>query len=234
MPATPATPDEPSQSPRPPAGLPWAGRPRRADLVCWLGIMVSGLYALVLIPVRPVLIGRDPVLLELLTGSMTSIVSAGAFARVGQVSLPVAIAAAVPGMIMFDPFYWWAGRLWGRGMLEVVAGRRRRGRRLIERSERIGRRFGPPAVVLAYFLPVPAMLLFVVAGWTGMRLATFVVFDAVGAVLWIGLLAGLGFFLGNDAVQVARTVSAYSLWLTLALVVLIAVMQMRRARQAAG
>jgi membrane-associated protein len=216
---------------QPPNGLPWAGRPRRVDLMCWLGITVSGVYALALIPVRPALIGSNPVLLELLTGSMTSIVSAGAFARVGQVPLSLAIASAVPGMIMFDPFYWWAGRLWGRGMLDVVAGRRRRGRRLIERAERMGRRFGPPAVVFAYFLPVPAALLFIVAGWTGMRLVTFVLLDALGALLWIMLLAGLGFSLGQDAVDVARTISRYSLWLSLALVAGVVVTQVRRARR---
>lgn len=216
---------------QPPGTVPWTGRPRRVDLLCWLGITVSGLYALALIPVRPALIGRDPVLLELLTGSMTSIVSAGAFARVGQVPLVLAVASALPGMIMFDPFYWWAGRLWGRGMLDVVGGRGRRGRRLIARAERLGRRFGPPVMVVAYFLPVPAALLFVVAGWTGMRLVTFVLLDAIGALLWIAMLAGLGFGLGQGAVDVARAISRYSLWASIALVVVVVVAQLRRARR---
>src|SRR5690348_2298192 len=108
------------RAPQPPqTGLPWTGRPQRADVICWAGIALSGVYALALIPVRPLLIGRHPVLLELLTGSMTSIVTAGAFARVGQVSLVVAVLAAVPGMIMFDPFFWWAGRRWGNGVLQI-------------------------------------------------------------------------------------------------------------------
>lgn len=220
----------PGTGDQPPAGLPWTGRPSRADLLCWFGIALSGLYSLALIPLRPVLIGRDPVLLELLTGSMTSIVTAGAFARVGAVPLPLAILAAVPGMIMFDPFFWWAGRRWGRGLLAVFAGRGRRGGRMTDRAERLSRRFGPLGVVLAYFLPVPAVLVFVVAGWAGMRLVTFVLLDALGALLWIGMLAGLGFSLGQDAVDVARAISRYGLWAALALVAGVVVVRWWRGR----
>jgi membrane-associated protein len=219
---------------RPPQpGLPWAGRPSRADLICWFGIAASGLYGLALIPIRPLLIGRNPVLLELLTGSMTSIVTAGAFARVGRVPLFLAVAAAVPGMIMFDPFFWWAGRRWGRGMLLMFAGRGRRSGRLVARAERYGHRLGWLGVVFAYYLPIPAALLFVVAGWTGMRLVTFVLLDAVGALLWIALLTGLGYYLGQDAVDVAKTISHYGLWASIALVVVVVVTQRLRDRRTA-
>jgi membrane protein DedA with SNARE-associated domain len=211
-------------------GLPWAGRAQRADLICWFGIAISGLYALALIPIRPLLIGHHPVLLELLTGSMTSIVTAGAFARVGEVPLVLAVVAAVPGMIMFDPFFWWAGRRWGRAMLTIFAGRSRRGGRLVVRAEKYGRKLGWLGVVFAYYLPIPAALLFVVAGWTGMRLVTFVLLDVLGALLWIGLLAGLGYYLGQDAVDVAKTISHYGLWISIGLVVVVIVTQQVKNR----
>lgn len=214
-------------------GLPWAGRPQRADLICWFGIAASGLYALALIPVRPLLIGRHPVVLELLTGSMTSIVTAGAFARVGQVPIALAVVAAVPGMVMFDPFFWWAGRRWGRAVLLIFAGRSRRGGRLVARAERYGRRLGWLGVVFAYYLPIPAALLFVVAGWTGMRLLTFVLLDVAGALLWIGLLAALGYYLGQDAVDVAKTISHYGLWASIALVAAVIVTQQVKNRRPA-
>ncbi|MEV5752346.1 VTT domain-containing protein [Actinoallomurus sp. NPDC052308] len=224
----------PTTGERPRPDLPWTGRPGRADLICWAGIALSGLYALALIPLRPVLIGRNPVLLELLTGSMTSIVTAGAFARVGEVSLFLAVAAAVPGMIVFDPFFWWAGRLWGRGMLTLVAGRGGRGGRTIARAERLGHRLGWVGVVIAYYLPVPAALLFVIAGWTGMRLVTFVLLDTVAALLWIGMLVGLGYYLGQDAVDVAKAISHYGTWASIALVVGLLVVRGVRGRRDAG
>jgi membrane-associated protein len=214
--------------------LPWAGRPQRADLICWFGIALSGLYALALIPLRPVLIGDHPLLLEMLTGSMSAIVTAGAFARVGQVNLVLAVVCAVPGMIMFDPFFWWAGRRWGRGMLTIFASHGRRGGRLIARAEKYGHRLGWLGVVLAYYLPVPAALLFVIAGWIGMRLVTFVLLDAAGALLWIGMLVALGYYLGQDAVDAARTISRYGLWISIGLVVVVLVTQRIRNRPAAA
>ncbi|MDN3356209.1 VTT domain-containing protein [Actinomadura sp. DC4] len=212
-------------------GLPWTGRPQRADLICWFGIAASGLYALALIPIRPLLIGHHPILLELLTGSMTSIVTAGAFARIGQAPIALAVLAAVPGMIMFDPFYWWAGRRWGRGMLTIFAGRTRRGHRLVTRAEKYGHRLGWLGVILAYYLPIPAALLFVIAGWTGMRLLTFLLLDTLGALLWISLLTGLGYYLGQDAVNIAKTISHYGLWASIALVIMVIVTQQVKNRR---
>jgi membrane protein DedA with SNARE-associated domain len=63
------------------------------------------------------------------------------------------------------------------------------------------------------------------AGWAGMRLAVFIVCDILGALLWASLLVGLGYALGQHAVNVTHAISHYSLILTLALVVMVAVRQ---------
>ena len=91
--------------------LPWSGKPRRADVLCWAGITVTGLYYLLLLPFRASLVGTHPVLLVLLNGSTEGIVSGAAFARVGHGSLPVVMLAAVFGLMKFDLLYWWAGRM---------------------------------------------------------------------------------------------------------------------------
>jgi membrane-associated protein len=46
----------------------------------------------------------------------------------------------------------------------------------------------------------------------------FLVLDALGTVLWAGALAMAGYALGRSAVDVANTISHYSLWVTIALV----------------
>jgi hypothetical protein len=94
--------------------LPWRGKPRAADICCWLAIVVSGLFYWLLLPVRVSLIGTHPVVAELLNGSTESIISAAAFARAGDGTLAVVLLAAIPGLMKFDALYWWAGRLWGR------------------------------------------------------------------------------------------------------------------------
>src|SRR5215472_6368317 len=61
---------------------PWHGKPRARDVLCLLAIVVSAVYAVATIPLTPALISTHPVLLELLTGSTSSIISAGAYSDV--------------------------------------------------------------------------------------------------------------------------------------------------------
>jgi membrane-associated protein len=213
--------------------VPWAGRPRRADILCWAGIMLSGIYYWSLLPFRASLVGTHPVLLEVLNGSTEAIVAAAAFARVGHGSLVVALLAAIPGLMKFDPLYWWAGRLWGERVIALLGGRRNRGTRYMGRVQRWGRKFTWPAVVISQFLPIPNAIIYVIAGWAGMGLVTFLILDLIGSLLWAGMLAGLGYELGHHAVVVAQAVSHYGLWISIALVILIVIGQVRAQRRMA-
>src|ERR671938_714820 len=126
--------------------LPWEGRAERADLLCLGGILASGLYGLLLLPAVPALVGTHPVLLELLRGSMTSMVTMGALARIGEASLTVAVLAAIPGLMMFDWLYWWAGRRWGRRAPGMFVGTHPKAARRIAWAERASQRWGWLAV----------------------------------------------------------------------------------------
>jgi membrane protein DedA with SNARE-associated domain len=214
------------------SGLPWEGRASRADVICLAGIAFSGLYGLLLLPAVPTLVGTHPLLLELIRGSMTSMVTMGALARTGHASLIVALAAGVPGVMMFDWLYWWAGRRWGSRALTMLVGRHPRAARRIAWVQRVAQRWGGLAVIVAYLLPVPNVLIYAAVGWTGMGLATFLLLDALGALLWVALLVGLGYAIGQRAVDVAHAVSHYALVVTLGIVVLIIARQAWRARRA--
>jgi membrane-associated protein len=222
-----ARPDNPWDDPR----LPWSGKPSRADIICWAGITLSGIYYLVLLPFRASLVGTHPVLLELLNGSTEAIVSAAAFARVGHGSLVIVLLASIPGLMKFDVFFWWAGKLWGERVILLLSGRRKHGPRFMVRVRRWGRWFTWPAVILSPFLPVPNAIVYVVAGWAGMRLVTFIVLDVISTLLWAGMLAGLGYALGHHAVVVAQSISRYGLWISIVIVVLVVAGQVRAARR---
>jgi len=214
--------------------LPWDGKPRRVDIVCWAAITLSGLYYLALLPFRAALVGTHPVILEVLNGSTEAIVSGAAFARIGHGSLAVVLLAAIPGLMKFDIIYWWAGRLWGERIITLFTGtrarQRRRGERFVAWVNRRGRWVTWPAMVLAPFLPIPSAIVYAVAGWTGMSWVTFLVLDIIGSLGWAGLLAGLGWALGQHAVNVAQEISRYGLWISIAIVVLIVAGQIRSSR----
>jgi membrane-associated protein len=210
--------------------VPWAGKPGRADILCWAGITLSGIFYWAMLPFRASLVGTHPVLLELLNGSTEAIIAAAAFARIGHGTLVVVLLAAIPGIMKFDPLYWWAGRLWGERIIALLSGRRNRGAKYMGRVQRWGRKFTWPAVVISPFLPIPNAIIFVIAGWAGMRLLTFIILDIIGTLLWAGTLAGLGYALGHHAVVVAQTISHYGLWISIALIVVVVVTQVRSQR----
>ena len=210
--------------------VPWAGKPGRADILCWAGIVLSGIFYWATLPLRAPLLATHPVLLILLNGSTEGIVTAAAFVRVGHGSLIVVLLAAIPGLMKFHPLFWWAGRLWGERVIALVSGRRNRGARYMGRVQRWGRKFTWPAVVIAPFLPIPSAIIYIIAGWAGMRLLTFLILDAIGTLMWAGTLAGLGYELGHHAVAVAKTISRYGLWISLALVAVIIFFQIRAQR----
>jgi membrane protein DedA with SNARE-associated domain len=213
---------------RPSRWVPWDGTPRREDLICWYALAGMAVFYSAMWPLRPILIGSNPVLLELLTGSKESIIAAGAFAGVGEVPLGLVVAAAVLGMMKFDAIVWWAGTLWGTGIVRKFAGRRKVATWFARRAESLGPRVMWPAVAMAPWTPVPSSLIYAAAGWTGMRLRTFLVLDGIGTLIRASLYAGLGHAIGQPAVDIVETISSYGVWVSLAVVVVMVAGQLAR------
>jgi len=219
----------------PGAGVPPRGaRRRRAEIACVTGIAVKTVFALALLPLTPSLLGTDPVLLEALRGSTSAMASAGAFARVGEASLVLAVVAPLPTLLVVTPFFWWAGRLWGPKAAATLTGGHPKAEKWAQRSGAHLERFGGLAVAMAPYLPVPSSFIYAAAGWTGMSLRRFMVFALLGMLSWIGLIVGLGYAIGHPAVQVAKAISHYGLLVTIALVAIALAIAVLRTRRAAG
>jgi membrane-associated protein len=209
----------------------------RTDGLLLAGIVLSGVWELVLIPVTPALVGTHPVLLEALQGSVASMVAAGAFARVGRTALWLALLAPIPGLMVTDPLLWLAGRRWGRPALQWYLGRRPVDRRSVARAESAFRRWGGWTLVGAYYIPVPNAVLYLLAGATGMPLWRFLLLDGAGTMLHIGLCVGLGYAIGQTGVTIATAISRWSLAGAVVLVaglVAVGLWRSRRGRRAAA
>ncbi len=210
---------------------PRAGSPRLVDVICIGGFLLSLVYPLALIPLEPALLASHPILVAAFLGTTESLVAAGAFARVGRVALWLAIAAPLPGNDLFDPFSWWVGRRYGKQVLTRIKGGERYHAAAL-RAEASFRRWGPWAVALAYYLPIPNVLIYLAAGESGMSLVQFVVLDLLGTALGIIPLILLGFVIGQSAVHVAELITHYAGISTVVLVVLIVAFQIWRSRLA--
>jgi len=68
----------------------------------------------------------------------------------------------------------------------------------ILRSEQFYQKYGMGAFILGRFLPVVRTLVPMLAGASRLSLKRFSLYNVLGAVIWIGSLAPLGYFLGNE------------------------------------
>lgn len=109
----------------------------------------------------------------------------------------------------FDWLAWWAGRQWGPGIIRIFTTSDRAQRhaaRATEQNPWIVRL----AVVIAVLPGIPTGVVYAAAGWARMRLSTFLLLDLLGAVLMTAVIAGLGYGLGQRAVDVVLTIDRYA------------------------
>lgn len=116
-----------------------------------------------------------------------------------------------------------AGKLWGRGILDVQASQSKRAARNIARVERWALKLGWLGIFLAY-LPIPlpiAFVVFVLAGMTGMPLWKFMVMNFIAKTLWSFIYFGLGWEIGEPVVFVLNQYARVANWIAIALLVVI-------------
>jgi membrane protein DedA with SNARE-associated domain len=160
-------------------------------------------------PLKPFLLASHPVALELISGDLISIGAAAAFARIGETTIWLVIAAGAIGMVKFDWLMWWAGRAWGEGMIRMVT-TGERAQRFATRATELRPWIVGLAVAAAVLPGIPSPIVYAMAGIAGMRLVTFLFLDLVGALAMTGLVASLGYELGQHAVDVVLVIDRYA------------------------
>jgi membrane protein DedA with SNARE-associated domain len=190
--------------------LPWAHKPTRADLACWAWIAVVGIYGIVMLPLRAVLLGLNPPIAAMITGGRSMVVATGAWVRVNGGPLVVYWLVASVSLVKFSWVYWWAGKLWGTGIINLWAGKSDRSKRRAEKAVRLTNRFWVLAVVLTFLpIPFPMPIVYAAIGAAGTSLKKFLppVF-LTSLVFQAGYLA-LGWWIGEPAVKLMNLYAQY-------------------------
>jgi membrane protein DedA with SNARE-associated domain len=203
------------------------------DVLCLGPIFAKSIYYYAGIPLGTALQFTRPLYAELLRGSTISLIIAGAFASGGRLPLWAVLLAPIPYTMLTDPFYYWAGRRYGRPLVAYLEQHDRRWHRRARRAESFFARWGLWAILFAYFLPVPNDLLYFGAGDAHIGFWRFIATDFIGTLLFVGLWVALGFVIGKPAENVADAVGQYSGRITIALVVLIVGLSMVSAWRSA-
>ena len=106
----------------------------------------------------------------------------------------------------------------------------------LDKAERFFDRRGSIVITFARFVEGLRQANGIIAGITGMHWLRFVVFNAIGAALWVGTWVTVGYFAGNNITTVYHYITLYSYYVLAGLVVLIVgyIVWRRRRRHAAA
>ena len=197
--------------------LPWKHKPTRADIACFSWLSIVAVYGLVMLPLRPVILGLAPQVIGSL-GYRTGFVMTGALASTGDSWWPVVLILGSLGAMKFDWVYWWAGKRWGRNLIEVWSGRSPRARRANERAERLARKYETLAIAVTFLpIPLPAGVIYAVLGEAGTSLRKFLTVTITSALVSTAAYMYLGYLIGEPAVALMEAYGQYLWYLSLAI-----------------
>src|SRR5882762_1884773 len=126
------------------------------------------------------------------------LIAAGALADSGRMTLAVALGLAIVACLLADMVWYEAGRRWGNQILRFIYGLAHDPDAASRRSNETFVRHGARTLMLAKFVVGLDAATPPLAGLSGTSWTRFIAFDAIGAALWSGVYAGLGYLLGKD------------------------------------
>jgi membrane protein DedA with SNARE-associated domain len=147
----------------------------------------------------------------------TMLIAAALYAGAGHLNVVLVGLIAFAAAVLGDNVGYAIGRFGGRELVE------RYGKYVFMTPERIDRaqaffeRHGGKVVTIARFVEGLRQLNGILAGMAGMHWARFVLFNALGAALWVGIWTTLGYVAGNHV----ETISRYFTYFAIAAAVII-------------
>jgi membrane protein DedA with SNARE-associated domain/rhodanese-related sulfurtransferase len=147
------------------------------------------------------------------------LIVAGAYAAMGGNPIWKLVAVGVLAALTADTMWYLAGRRFGMGILKILCRVSLSPDTCVRQTESIFQRFGPLSMVFAKFVPGFASVATALAGAIRLRYWLFVVFDAIGAALWVGVGVGLGFLFHqaiDEAMNALKALGEYGVMLIIA------------------
>jgi membrane protein DedA with SNARE-associated domain/rhodanese-related sulfurtransferase len=161
-----------------------------------------------------------------------TLIAVGAVGAIEGSGLARVIGVAVVASLVADLVWFFAGRRFGRRVLRVMCRLSLSPDSCVRRTENIYERWGAPSLMFAKFVPGFAAVATGMAGAMRTPLERFIFFDAIGAFLWSGLAASLGWVFRNEVNDVIAVLTQAGRWgiivLLAALVLYVAVKALQR------
>lgn len=139
----------------------------------------------------------------------TVIIAGAALAGRGHLNIVVVAVIAFLAAVIGDSLGYLIGRRGGRALVHRFGRYVRLTPERLERVEGFMTRQGARIVVIARFIEGLRQFNGVVAGLTRMRFPHFLLWNALGAALWVGLWSTLAYLAGDHIEEIAATLSRY-------------------------
>jgi membrane protein DedA with SNARE-associated domain/rhodanese-related sulfurtransferase len=129
-----------------------------------------------------------------------TLIVAGAYVAIGGDPLWALVLVGIVAALIADTGWYVAGRRFGLRILNTLCRVSLSQDSCVRQTETIFQRFGPASMLFAKFVPGFASVATALAGALRLRYWVFLVFDAIGAGLWVSVGLGLG-YLFRDAIS---------------------------------
>ncbi len=152
------------------------------------------------------------------------LIAAGALARAGKMNLMFAVALAFVAVILADLFWYSLGRYRGGRILKLLCRISLEPDSCVRRTENLFVRHGIHSLLVAKFVPGLNTAAPSLAGIFRMPVRRFMIFDSLGAFIWVVTVTSLGLIFSDQLEQIALrwggwlvvvlagTLAAYVLW----------------------
>ena len=127
----------------------------------------------------------------------TMMIAASILSSTGRLDPYSVIASGATGAIIGDNIGYWAGRVGGRKLLDRISEKFSFVEYALKRTENYFKIYGAVTVLLARFVTGIRIFAGPLAGVAGMDFKRFFVFNAVGAIVWAGVLVFGIMYLGT-------------------------------------
>jgi membrane protein DedA with SNARE-associated domain/rhodanese-related sulfurtransferase len=132
------------------------------------------------------------------------LLAAGALAGLGTLNLAGIIALSVTAFLLADLAWYGAGRRWGSKTLHFFCGAAQDPRSCVGKMTKSFSRHGVKSLLFSKFIIGLDAVAAPMSGISGVSLPIFLMFDALGAILWSSTYMALGYFFSDQLDRVAR------------------------------
>lgn len=134
--------------------------------------------------------------------------AAGALAGTGRLNLGVCVFLCVLATVLADTIWYQLGHHKGIKILQWLCRISLEPDSCVRRTEGLFERQGAKSLLIAKFLPGLNAVATPLAGIFHMRLRRFLLFDTLGALLWVSTYVGIGYLFADQIEQVAARASS--------------------------